>query len=161
MESIEMNPQIQHAESQTRITIVEQIYFQQMANPSGPRGWDSRFCHCSNNNEQPYERSMVVSEEWLEIKTMWVEDACLFYIRNDQGSFRQKQPTPKERVDELSKVIEVCINHKVSSSLGIPLIPMILIEPQHSTRLQPAKDCTIYLRCQKGQAKFSIVVFPR
>jgi hypothetical protein len=155
--------------SKSRIGVVESVYCQQPGD--NPISAESRFSRWLNTDEQPYSRKIKVTEEWQPLDWGWLKKASMLVVVNEEGRFLQVQPTPQERCDAISKVVEIGI--AVCLDGGTLNIPFAEILPRESSRFSPCKsieaglvlccrhgEASLVLRCRHGEARCSIMLFP-
>lgn len=133
-----------------RITVVEYLYF----NPFGdqPSAVESKFSRpLTSKDEQPYERRLRVGEEWMQLDMGWLKEVSMLRIHNQEGQFRLINPTEEEIAESQKKVLEV----RYQGSSGTWLIP-----PGESMRGTPSSPHTLQIRCQSGDARFTLYAFP-
>ena len=130
-----------------RLTIVEMIYHQ--IPDRQPFAVDWRSSRQLSSNERPYERNMIVTEEWEPLPGAWLTGCSMVHVSNQEGKWLQCVPTVEETAAIATKVIEV--------STGGALW---LVHPGESFRGCPADLSTVRIRSRCGSIKCIVTLFP-
>lgn len=129
------------------VTIVETVYHQLI--DSQPHGEPRNFSIPLATSEQPFERRLVIGEEWKTLAEYgcWVKECSMLTIHNDTGAILQRNPTNEEAATIEQAVVE--LNNGV------------LVRPGRSCRLEPSDLQALAIRCQSGKATVKVVVYPK
>lgn len=137
--------------SKARLTVVDTVYYQSQEMPAISA--ESRFSRLLETlEEQPYVRRMKVSEEWAPLDCGWLNECSMLMLVNEEGRGLDKIPTQEEQKLINKRIIEV----RFGSEDVEWLIP-----PGESLRGYPINPKLMWIRCQTGQAKLTINLFPR
>lgn len=137
-----------------RVTVVEMVYHQMISTGSQPIAADVKFSRELETSEQPYERNSpttVVTEEWTQVDTGWLETCSQLLILNEEGKHLQTNPSEEQKQETKEKIIEVTLAGDIAHCL---------IYPGESLRVTPVDLKSVFLRCRKGSARYTIWVFP-
>lgn len=141
-----------------RITVVERVYHQRFGEQ--PVQMESRFGRELSDGEQPYIRTGVnckATEKWGLIDSGWIRTAGMIIIVNEEGKFRQIKPTEEEREESNKKILEVAY---LCSGVLASNNHRWFVLPGESMRACPSDIKSLGIRCQSGEAKFTICVYP-
>lgn len=137
-----------------QIVVVETAYHQPINDQA--KVVDNSYSCKIDSTEQPYgPRRVAVGEEWVPLDIGWIAEAGLMLLRNEEGRFTQKIPTEEERGEANAKVLEL------GFKVGEVITPISPIPPRQSIRSIPFDLKNLYIRSRKGQAKYTITLFPR
>lgn len=157
------------ADSPSRITVVETVYFHNRG--IDPAVITSKFGRPLETDEQAFVRRATMTEDWVPLDVGWVKKAAMIVIQNLEGRNLQVNPTPEEKLETASRVVELSFGCGVEKDEGprdmfsapkskpTP-IPHILLLPGESLRLQPFTLLGIMIRSRSGSAKVVINVIP-
>ena len=135
----------------SRVTVVERIYHQ---NGIGPiYTIDTATSFQLTSNEQVYYRNLLVEEEWIPLDLGWIEKPFFIVIQNLEGKGLRTYPTDEEKVQIEAKVIEL--------SLAEPHTHPVLIPPGDSLKIKLQDPKSARIRCQKGNAIYTITAIPQ
>lgn len=143
------------ARLKSRVVVVEQVYHQQ---PHGqPVVVESKYTRRLDSDEQPFgPRRIRVGEEWTKPDTGWVADGGLLCLSNEEGKGLAVQPSPSERNDINSRIVEVCLVDPETGNMG----GVWLVPPGESLRASAASFMGLRIRCRKGSARITFTVIP-
>ena len=130
-----------------RLTVVEMISFASVDGVRAPPV-ESKYSRVLRHTDQPYQRSYKVTETPTPLDLGWAREwdgVGLLHISNDEGIRPQYIPTPQERVATAARVVE----------LG-----EWLIRPGESQRGVPKDIKTLMVRCQSGEARITVTIYP-
>lgn len=135
----------------SRIVVVEKIYHQLQGEQ--PIGCEHQYSQELRTDEQPYERRCVATEEWQPLDCGWLEDVSMLHIVNEEGQFKQVNPTDEERAEAAKKILEVghYLPHECSDWL---------ILPGQSMRGCPMTAGQLHIRCRSGKACYRLRFYP-
>lgn len=138
----------------SHITIVDMTYYR--AEGEQPIVVSSRFGRDLQTTEQPYIRRVTITEKWEQLQLGWIQQCGLLILAVDPPSYKV-QPTPEERNEAESKVVEVIWNLD-NPQWGIR------IPPGEDARFQPIyripeTEFRLYARCLNGQTKLTVHAF--
>lgn len=139
--------------SKSRITVVEQVYFQQ--DGQQPVTAESRFGRQLASDEQPYVRRYRVGPEWRPLDCGWVADAAQLVLLNDEGRTGPRNVTDERRAELDRMVVEVSF----ASDAGTPECHA-LVRPRESARVEPRQLKNVMVRCVAGKCWVVVRVFP-
>lgn len=134
------------------LTVVQTYYHQQEG--MQPTQVETRYTRELGTDEQPYVRHGKVGSEWTRLDSGWLTECSLLVIKNNEGRFTDRIPTQEQRQEVMSRVIELAFG-KANPTCSLLVHPNEA-HPMHVTSL---KD--IWLRCSKGEAKLSVIIFPK
>lgn len=139
--------------SKGRITVVESVYYSDQEHD--PIGVESRFSRAVSN-EQVYIRHCVATEEWQKLDCGWLsENVGMLCIKNE-GTTRQTNPTDEERAEDDKKVLKIGYTQEPDDEPnGFWLVP-----PGESFRGYPQWPSDLRIKCQSGEVKFIVSVYP-
>ena len=132
-----------------RITIVDSVYYE--AQGAEPLQIKSGYSRMVVSDEQPYMRTLKVSQEYQILDSGWIKECGLLVIKNEEGSNPQKIPTVAEKEAIKGRIVELCDDH---SKL------CWLVHPGESLRACPISLVGLKLRCLSETAKVTLAVFP-
>lgn len=134
------------------LTVVQSYYHQQEG--MQPTQIEARYTRELKTDEQPYVRHFKVGETWDKLDTGWLTDCSLLIVKNNEGRFTDRIPTPAQLQEALARVVEI--------GLGIgPVSPCLLVHPNESHPLHVVSLDEVWLRCANGEARVSVMAFPR
>jgi hypothetical protein len=141
-----------------RLTVVETCTFQEVGNPK-PVVADARWSRQCASTEEPYQRRIVVGEEWQRLDLAWLDcqhgiDCGMLVLKNEMKRFANI-PSDEEKSEALSAIIEVGFRSQIADIF----IPASLGPDGESARFHPVHS-HIFLRCQRGSAKVQVSAFP-
>jgi len=142
--------------NKARLSIVETVYYQHPEDQ--PVTLDHRFGRWVDSTDEPYLRKFKVGTEWQSLPKLagavWIgaTDVGLLCIKNEEGRFLI-EPTPAQKEEAAQRI--VCIE------FGTHGVADIFIPPGESVHFQPVDLNNVYVRCWKGEAKFTLSLFPK
>lgn len=144
----------------TRLLVVDNVYFQ--SPDEQPTHQPFRWGRDVDPDLSPYgPKKVVLSQEWTPIDSGWLEDKEGLVVIENLVEKRQTIPSPEEKAELLSKVIEIGIR-LVTGSEGSSAFSLFYINPGESFKASPTVGLRDYrLRCVAGTAKASITIYPR
>lgn len=155
----------------SRIVVVSHVIYQSAGDQ--PVKIESAHSVPLTTSEQPYLRKTTIGSQWTPLDSGWLNRASLLVISNEEGKHLQVNPEDWEVLAIKSRVIEVaCIpmfpesavkNRDMHSpDVALPqLVADWLVHPkQPPLRVTPADLSRIRLRCQNGEAKCTLSIFP-
>jgi len=140
-----------------RITVVELVYHQVNGEEDATCS-EARFSRqLETSGEYPYVRHTKATEEWQHLDLGWIADVgcSMLTIENNEGYFKQRLPTEDEKTEVDKKAIELGYSPYAS-----PILSCFLIPPKESFRCCPSNAKDLMIRCQSGEAKYTLTVFP-
>lgn len=141
----------------TRITVTGQAVQQTPNdNPRTPSWGQSRYQVMCESEEEPYDRTIRVSTEWVEIDFGWTEEegstGCgfvLIYNPGKQGTGFRQSP---EEVEELSsKTLQIGLRGHDGTIKEFSFVP-----PGADVRLFPLETDSFFIRCPGGPHNYKI-----
>lgn len=147
------------------LTIVQNIYHQQEG--MQPIHVESRISRKLSSDEQPYVRQLKVGEIWTPLETGWLGECSILVIKNNEGRFTDKLPTPEQVEEAESKVLEIGFSTRGPSPLNPKSIePEVIIGaleilPRESHPIHPIALWSVYIRSRKGETRYSVTIIPR
>ena len=138
------------------LTVVETIYHH-AHDGTNPLDVDSRYSIIVTSDQEPYDRTLKVGEEWIPLrdKHNWIEvgtPIAMLAVGNPNGKFPFVLPTEEERKAEEAKILE--LKYEGTD------IPFTEIPVGQNCRFKPIDFEKIQIRCRAGKAKFDLSVFP-
>lgn len=117
---------------------------------------------CSSTDAQYYHRRIKIGESWQKVDCGWLERASFMDLGNDEGKY-QVVPTREEKAIVDGRIVEVGVAIRVvEGTTEREVVGLItLIRPQESFPLPVADISTIRVRCQRGEARCTLNVFPK
>lgn len=128
------------------------------------------------SEEQPFgpRNHIKVGEIWQPLNLAWFAEnpgeASTFVVVNEEGQFKQVIPTPEETVEAEGKIIELGMVVAFVPNGGVVnegVMVFALVYPSGDTySLQSQETHTpditkVRIRCRRGDAKYSLTIFPR
>jgi hypothetical protein len=114
--------------------------------------WESMFGRMISTEEQPFVRNSKVGEQWMPLETGWLKDCSCLVLVNEEGKLGDTYPTLEEKKVTAAKVIEL----GWAEDTACWLVP-----PGESFRGSPADLGKLRIRCQRGEAKYTLVLVPK
>jgi hypothetical protein len=145
-----INPPIPIINPKDRLTVVQSFYHS-VVGEEATRA-DGGFSRFLKTSEQCYTRWLKVAEEWIPLDTGWVTEVGLVVIKNVNTKFTQRQPTEEQKAEAAKKVLEVSYTKDSNRSFLIP--------PGECYPFYPSSPGELFLRCQHGQTRFDLWVYP-
>lgn len=139
----------QGRQARNRITVVEQVYFQSFGEQ--PRLQESRYSHELDSFDQPYERRLTAGPDWVPLDIGWVAEPGMILVRNDEGQFFAFNPTEEQKGIVAGRIIELSYG---GDQLGW------LVPPGETFRGCPSDARALKIRCQRGRAAYTLLVYP-
>jgi hypothetical protein len=132
-----------------RITVVETLYHKSGDNQ--PKGHEHRFTRQLESDEQAYERTCRVGEDWTLIDAGWLNGAQIgmLILVNDEGKFPQTIPTAAEVAEASEKVLEL------GTTECFAIVP-----PGESLRFVPYDITNLRVRSAHGTIKYTLKFYP-
>lgn len=138
-----------------RLMVSEKIYHAQQGRQ--PTAVERTFTRWLESSEQAYLRDLTVGEEWELLDHGWIKTAIgMIHIINEEGAFRQVQPTAEDSAEASSRTIEIGIGPVKG---GVPIVCWV-IHAGESLRGSPVPGLELFIRCRKGSARYSLLVVP-
>ena len=135
-----------------RLIVVESIYHQPAS--GDPTSFDSRFGVELASQEQPYERTTTVGEEWTQLSLgSWITECRMLVLRNEEGNDLRVTPSPEMKAALEAKVLEL-------SDANGPSSVTWLIAPGTSMRGRPSDLSSLRIRSASGTIKFTVCLYP-
>lgn len=138
-----------------RLTIVQSIYYSiPREDVKGPS--PLRFSRWLDTDEQPYARTMKLTEVWIPLDLGWLREKACSYLYLENSSIRPpgKRPTQEEIEFWAKKRIE----WGIAVGEGIERIGILL--PEEGCGFHPSNPERLMVRCQNGDGKLSYYVVP-
>lgn len=136
-----------------RITVVDLVYHRPAFGGETFTS-ESRFGRELETFEQVYERKhLAIQEEWAKVDLGWITSCGMLVIQNEEGMFRQQNPTEEEIKRSKSKTIEVCCGEPRSENAW-------LVPAGETIRVVPNATDNIHVRCRSGKAYYTVRAFP-
>jgi hypothetical protein len=132
-----------------RLLVVESIFHQSPG--EDPYVTEHRFARSLQTKEQPFTRKTTAGENWKSLDCGWIERAGMLFIINEEGKFRQTNPTEEELREAAKKIIEVSFTTNTD---------VWLILPGESMRAYPSNIRNLLVRCRSGTARITAHIFP-
>ncbi len=134
------------------LTVVETIYCTHHG--KNPTDVTSRFFVPLTTDNQPYERELKATEEWVPLadKYCWLDATSMISVQNDEGRFPVANPTPEEIEESKLKILELSFD---------PDRPWHWpIAPGQSIRGCPSDLKALWIRSRHGVTRFTVTIFP-
>lgn len=142
-----------------RITVVESVYHQ---NGMIMRGHQAAFFRLVGTDEQIFERSFWVGEDWAKLDLGWYADKLgsigMLVIVNQEGKF-DHNPTEEEKAEAAKKLLVWGPHIK---ELDKP-VPFGIVPPGETARYCPVEevnDRALYIKSLHGKSKYRVVILP-
>jgi len=144
-----------------RLTITEQIVHYSDETQQPTEFSPPHLVRALKSDAQPYgPRHLVIGEEWQPLEVGWLKDVELgmLVIINREGVGLPVQPTAEEREEIRGRVIQIAIEPLAAGAYTI----FTQIKPGRSVRFDiwPANIRRYVLRCVKGSAKCTLMLYP-
>lgn len=138
--------------AQDALIVTEQIAHRKAG--SDARAFETRKMRALKTKEQPYERQMVATAEWMPLDLGWLAGKPLgmLAIRNDEGKPTQVLPTLDQRTEVAAKVLQVAYNAREDEGW--------LVDPGMSMRGVPSDPSALQVRSLSGEIEFTIWASP-
>ena len=116
---------------------------------------ESRFMRWLDSEEQAYQRTLVLTEEWKQLEVGWLSDDGIarLVIKNDEGRFLTT-PTEEEKQAMAERVVEVGISQVYGYRA------YFRIRPGEDLQSEPTNASNLYLRSTKGKVRCTITAIP-
>ena len=140
-----------------RILVIDSVYF--CPYNDEVIGVDSRYDRPLETQEQVYTRqchnpNTVSTEEWRQLDFGWLSSNIgMFVITNDEGKYYDTHPSEEEKEDTKKRILQIRCNANPDC--------VWLIPPGESFRGSPSDPSHLWIRCEHGQAKYTLTAFPR
>lgn len=135
-----------------RITVVEQVYYQ--PEDGGDRSIPHSYNYNIANDAQVWLRTKTVTD-WERLEVGWAKEPSLLLLRNEGGPCRAIKPTPEQREDDASRLLELAVLINEG--------PFILstIPPGQSARIPfPVRPDMLWVRCRNGSTRYTVHMVP-
>jgi hypothetical protein len=147
---LNLSSALQSSKPQDHITVVQNWYHSVIGeDPVQVEGHFSRFLSTS---EQAYTRWLKVKEAWIPIDLGWITKVGMVVIRNTGTKFTQVQPSPEQVAEAAKQVLEVSYTKDSKRSFLIP--------PGETYPFYPTSPEDLCIRCQHGEVRFTLWVYP-
>lgn len=137
-----------------RIGVVSTIYHQQP--DAEPIAVEARFSRWLESSEQPYLRKLTIGEKWTPLDLGWLQGAGRIFLKNEEGRFAV-QPTQEEREATMSRIVELAVVEPIT---GNRHFSWGKVRPGESLCFEPTDPTSVRLRCQRGQARVTLLIVP-
>ena len=123
---------------------------------------EHRFMRWLDSEEQAYQRSLVLTEEWKQLDFGWLEQNQIarLVIKNDEGRFLTN-PTEDEKKEMAERII--LLGHSpIETDLEGQQYRFATwkIRPGEDFQGEPTTGNSIYLRSTKGKVRCTITAIP-
>jgi hypothetical protein len=134
-----------------RMTIVSMIHHERTGDQ--PTSTQLYFADLLDTDNETYARRVTVTPEWSLLDFGWLDDSDVgvVCVENLVGKQYLVNPTDEESRADAAKVLELFIMGET---------PM-LIRPRRHLYLESKTPWLLGLRCQQGEAKARITIFPK
>ena len=133
----------------SRLTIVEQVYFQQPG--IQPVQETTQFSRQCESDEQVYTRVKKLSDVWVDLDSGWVDEASCVMVLNHGNRQHLVNPTSEELLQESDRVVEVAVRGPTVFGL---------VRVGESLRIEPHDVKNLVIRCRKDTTQVRIIVVP-
>lgn len=121
-----------------------------------PKGYEFPFSRELNTSEQCYERDTKATADWKPISLGWFAETDaevgLLVIKNLEGGLAPRIPTPEEKLEALSHVLELRYSDSEYS---------FLVLPQEAVAIVPTAIRELRVRSRNGKPlNYSILIIP-
>lgn len=137
-----------------RVGVVSTIYHQQP--DAEPIAVEARFSRWLESGEQPYLRKLTIGEKWTPLDLGWLQGAGRVFLKNEEGRFAA-QPTQEEREATMARIVELAVVEPVA---GNRHFSWGRVRPGESLCFEPTNPASLRLRCQRGQARITLLIVP-
>lgn len=158
------------APPRSRIVVVSHVVYQSLGDQ--PVKLERSYSRQLTTTEQPYLRKLTIGSQWVPLDKGWLNQASLLDISNEEGKHLQVNPEDWEALAIKGRVVEVAcipmfaesaVKHRDMHSPDI-LVPELvadwLVPPRESIRVIPTDLSRVRLRCQNGEARCVLSIFP-
>jgi hypothetical protein len=164
MSEVVETPIVDAPKSDTLLTIVEQVSYTSKDN--GETGTAYQFDRRLKTDDQVYKRINVkAGADWKPLDFGWLLDedegkfnVGLLVVKNEEGKFRTN-PSAEERAEMEERILEVCLKNLDDDDEREIATPDLIVHVGESCRFAPA-HCSIWIRCRKGEARYTVTAFP-
>ena len=139
-------------ELKNRLSVMGAIYYE--TEGENPDGVQYVFSRDLDTDEQVFHRNLKATEDWQRLDCGWLPNPGMLLIINNEGKF-SVNPTAEEQEEASRKVLEICYSSPNPSGY------LWLVLPGESMRGHPSNAQELHIRCQSGDAKFTVHLFPR
>ena len=150
-------------ELKANLTVLSTTYYQPPNEQ--PISDERRYSKWLLTDEQPYQRKLKVGPKWTRLDTGWLTECSLVSITNLEGKFTQRIPTQEERDAASARIVEIAFlppsEYCPDKELLIRHGPSILIPSGEERNFTPVRLTSVYVRCEAGEAKCSLIVYPK
>lgn len=129
------------------ISVVEAVYHQKLRQQ--PTSLESTFSRDLVSDGDPYQVTMVVTEEWQDVDVGWVERCGMMVLKNLEGLGLQVIPTEAEVAAIESRVVDIAFGDDRAAAH---------VPPRATSHLWP--DVTVRVRCRSGTARLLVFASP-
>lgn len=133
----------------SRITVIERVYHQ--VRGEQPKGFETTFVLPTLGDDEPYSRKVKIVGQWTPLDLGWITRARMMILRNDEGKFPHRVPSPAERELASRKVVQVSFDGET---------PALDVHPTETARFSPSDLTRVWLRCLDGMAHGVVQLYP-
>lgn len=134
----------------SRVSVIETVYFQRAGEQAN--SVITKFQRVTDGVLGKMEQyPMTLGQGWVPIDLRGLTQVAQVVITNEEGYYTRR-PTPEQHQETMGRVVEI--------GFGDNPVGDQLVTPRHGTRIEPADPRRIRLRCQGGEARVTITLFP-
>lgn len=157
-----------------RLTVAGQVSLQRLK--AGSVGVSVRFSRWLGTDEQPWDREILVTEEWQPLNLGWLSGGASFLVLTNTRAAHQVIPSAEEQSANEARVVEVGLmlvpaTKEKSGPLNMwdeaptadspTPVACWLVPPGESLPATPADVRLLYLRCRQGEARVRLWLAPK
>lgn len=110
------------------------------------------------NQEQPFQRRVLVSEQWTSPADVWgavLSSVGLLLVENRTGQHLYTKPTPDELADIAAAVVTLGL------AIDDTVVPFADVPPGLPAMFRVVAPALLRMRCERGRATVMLSAFPR
>lgn len=142
-----------------RMTVVESVYFQGLS--VAPAGSDRRFGRFVQSDDDPYQRTCKLSQDWQPLDLGGYLDKVGMLCFYNEPNRRATIPTAEQKAEDEARVVEMGIAAGGDGEEGVEVVvPFAQVLPGESGRIHPSCARRLRLRCRQGKARCVVLALP-
>lgn len=135
--------------TELRLTVVEQLYYQQPGVEAIQI--DAGYSYFVQENEQAFKRISVATPEWKPINLGWITKSSCIIIQNRHGTENRRTLTGEEQAEQDRHVIQVRFKDSAYC---------MEIAPRESIRFKTPNLSALELRSAYGEPRYTYHLIP-
>lgn len=135
--------------TELRLTVVEQLYYQQPGVEAVQI--EAGYSHFVQENEQAFKRISLATPEWKSLNLGWITKASCIIIQNRHGTDTRRTLTGEELAEQAKYVIQVRFKDSAY---------WMEIAPRESVRFKTPNLAALELRSAYGEPRYIYHLIP-